>query len=169
MVSEDASTVVVAGEKYHYIFRNQNDLSELLKWKRKDLLTFSLDKHFYLSPDNTLTGKYTALCSCENVQAEDIGWLKNKGFKHNIENNSFTRTDTISGKLYYANNADLSRYKTTTSNYSVTVISKRPYDTLEKIAFTPVTIAIDTINAVAYGSAVLIASPFILINGSHDD
>lgn len=169
MTSEDASTVVVAGEKYHYIFRNQTALVELLKWKHKDLLTFNLDRHFYLSPDNTVTGKYTAMCRCKNVHDEDIDWLKNKGFKHNIENNSLSRTDTISGKLYSANDIDLSRYKTTTSNYSVTIISRRPYDTLAKIAFTPVTIAIDTINAVVYGSALLVASPFILVNGSHDE
>ncbi len=169
MVSEDASTVVIAGEKYHYIFRNQVALAELLKWKHKNLLTFNLDNQFYLSPDNTVTGKYTALCSCENVHAEDIDWLKNKGFKHNIKNNALSRTDTISGKLYSANDTDLSRYKTTTSNYSVTIISRRPYDTLAKIAFTPVTIAIDTINAVVYGSALLVASPFILVYGSHDE
>lgn len=164
MFTEDASTVVVAGKQHHYIFRNQQTLTELLKWKHKDLLAFSLDKHFYLSPDNTVTGKYTVSCSCENAQAEDIDWLKTNGFKYDANNNSFSRTDAISGKVYAANNVDLSRYKTNAADYSVTVISKRPYDTLAKIAFTPVTLAIDTTNAIIYGSALIIAEPFMLIN-----
>ena len=169
MVSEDASTVVVAGEQYHYIFRKQQQLAELLTWEHKDALTFRLDEKFYLSPDNTITGKYTVTCNCKSADPGMIKWLRQKAFIPVPESASYYRTDNISGKLYLANNIDLSAYRANKKQYRVTVISQRPFNSLAKIAFTPVTLAIDSIHAAIYGSALSIASPFILTDNAHNE
>ncbi len=165
LVSEDGNNIVVVGKKYHYVFKDQKTLSELLKWSHKELLEFTFDEHFSLSPSNIISGRYVVSCKCKKSTPEQLGWLKDKGFKKKIDHGTLLyREDKISGKLYSPNDIDLSIYEKTSKNYKVTVESRHPFDSLAKILFTPVTIAIDTGNAIIYGSALVVASPFILFD-----
>lgn len=167
--TEDGSKIVIVGDKYHYVFINQHSLSELIKWEQKNILEFKFNEHFKLSPQNKLTGNYIVTCKCNNATHEQINWLRSKGFNQSSDKQfAYYREDSISGTLYLSNNTDLSKYEKINKKYEVTVESRHAFDTLAKIAFTPVALVIDVGNAVIYGSALVIATPFIAFDNLGD-
>ena len=129
------------------------------------MLEFTFDEYFSLSTNNIVIGRYLVSCKCDRAEAEQIDWLKDKGFKKKMDHDTLLyREGKIYGNLYSSNDTDLTGYEKTRKNYKVTVESRHPFDSLAKIVFTPVAIAIDSGNAIIYGSSLVVASPFILFD-----
>ena len=168
--TEDGTKIVVIGEKYHYVFLNQHSLSELLAWDGIGMLEFKFNENFHINQNSEVTGDYSVICNCRSANLDQINWLESNGFHQDKKMKSiFFNKYTVTGAIYLSNNTDLSKYKKVKNDYKIIVESRYPFDTLAKIAFTPVAIYIDVSQAVIYGSALVIASPFYVLGDQNDE
>jgi len=148
LISEDGMTLAIIGEKYHYIINLDKDLTNILtstkrKFIRPSLYSFKVDK------DNNVYGGYTLYFSSN----DDEKWLKNNGFKNNVNRNykkyRYTFSGTVNGKRY-STNKDINKSFNFNKAYYINIEeSSSLFGNIVKILATPITVSVDGVKTVS--------------------
>jgi len=153
LITKDGEKVIFLGEKYHYIFDdNDNVVKELLNWPNRkelkmDIMSFDLISRNKVKVKIQVIGDFTA--ESNELSQSELTFLKNLGFKSLFKDGKILIKDiAFTGKRYLPKPNEL--YKSNSSlnkSYDVQVRVKynKAKDIGKKIALTPITVVGDVI------------------------
>ncbi|MGE4396673.1 MAG: hypothetical protein AB7D34_04350 [Sulfurimonas sp.] len=164
LIHPENQSLIIIGEKYHYIFNKDSASRDILVWNgRKNLHANFYD--FEVNAKNIVTGTYSLAFDSKAATVSEINWLKNNGFEIN-ENGFYRKTLKVSGTRYLAKNDEFRNAGHLNKQYPITI--KRPnstYETIVNTAFTPITVTMDGIYMIEGTALVMvIAVPFIVVD-----
>lgn len=151
LTTQDGNTLIVIGDRYHYLFPEAKQLNEIMQSKNSGFLRAEFGNKFVVSKDNDIRGTFRILCDCKKPSKDLVNWLLNSGFKKvPVENKcssnivSYVRERTISGKRYSASNESFDTTKKLNGTYVVYIEEEHgPLGTVARIAKTPISVAVD--------------------------
>lgn len=139
LISEDNSSLVAIGEKYHYVLKNVENVSSIIKSPlHKKLKLKFIDAN--INHDNTITGSFRIVIidpnKYEYSEAVNYGFVK--------DNNNMFLDFKLNGTRYLSGDIVLKEKYLLNDQYSISV-SEPESGTKKalKIAATPITAAID--------------------------
>lgn len=146
LIAEDNSSLVAIGEKYHYVLKNVENISSIIKSPlHKKLKLKFIDAN--VNRDNTITGYFRIVIIDPNKneysEAVKYGFIK--------DNNYMFLNFKLNGTRYLAGNMVLKDRYLLNDQYSISV--SEPEGGMKKalkIAATPITAAIDGALFLAY-------------------
>ena len=153
LITKDGEKVIFLGEKYHYIFDdNDNVVKELLNWPNRkelkmDIMSFDFISRNRVKVKIQVIGDFTA--ESNELSQSELMFLKNLGFNSLFKGGKILVKDiAFTGKRYLPKPNEL--YKSNSSlnkSYDVQVRVKynEAKDIGRKIALTPITIVGDVI------------------------
>jgi hypothetical protein len=165
LINPEDKSLIIIGEKYHYIFNEDSAPLVLLGWSsRKNLHAFFYA--FEVNSENIVTGTYSLNSDSKKASIEEINWLKSNGFKIN-KSGLYTKTLKVSGTRYLAGNVHISNSSHLNKQYRISI--ERPnstFETISKTALTPITVTSDAVTVIG-GTALLvaIAVPIMAVGG----
>lgn len=167
LITEDGEKLAIIGSEYHYIFKLDNKLKNILLSKKRELVRPQFYS-FKVDGENNVSGKFKIYYSSKNEN--DGVWFKENGFKEiNRRNGKVIRyiySSSVSGKRYSTNDEinqsfDFNKPYIVQIEEPASVISN-----IGKILATPVTVAIDGATAVAGVAVFTMLATVVIINGS---
>jgi len=78
--AKDGRKVVIAAEKYHYVFDGDPSVAALLRWSGRTKITPSLNGELKVARNNSFEGSYTLLAFDADLTPEDRTFLAQTGF-----------------------------------------------------------------------------------------
>lgn len=168
LITEDGEKIVIIGDKYHYVFPNQNDLANILKWSDRKLLSAKFHRNFNVDTSNQISGDYLILCDNKELTKEQEQWLWDNGFviKVNDGKAAFVLEKQIHGKRYLSKEKlNLSKYAKLNKEYKITIYAEKANfwgNKWVKAAQTPITVAEDGLATIALSPLIAIALPIAL-------
>jgi hypothetical protein len=159
-VSSDDKSLVVIGEKFHYIFPLETKLKSVLNWKErlKVKATFSQFKVF---PDSIVNGAYYLVVDAKDLGLAEQEYLKSIGFDSDYM--GYHLDSQITGK-YYAANGILSSSQFN-QPYTIELAEDASMPGPLKVALTPITVAADGVLWI--GGAILayvVLTPYCIVS-----
>ncbi len=147
-IDEENDSFVVLGESYHYIFKAEKELINILK-ASKNIKMHSNFYYFDLSSDNTVTGSFDLSSSKSDLTKNEVFQLKSLGFD---DSGSYNREQlrfeaSITG-IRYKVNPQQEYGRNLSKVYFIKVLKPRSdgaAKTTGKILLTPVTVAADVV------------------------
>ncbi len=180
LISSDSKTLVFLGDKYHYVFDDSENLKDLLQWDGRKMLSPILSGRSDITLDNNnyINGNILIKCNCDNASKEQIEWLEQQGFTHNIfftgspaeEKDLFAIDIHIKGKRYRSNTPPLSNITPLNEKYTINIQHKShsAQGVITRATLTPLTVALDGAATISIAGVVLLFSPFILVEEALD-
>ncbi|MDD5393523.1 MAG: hypothetical protein PHE17_10945 [Thiothrix sp.] len=157
LVTQDAATLVVAGEEHHFIFPLGEPLKSLLQWQGRNKLTPTFGT-FSVNAGQTVTGNYTLQSNLAQLSATEKRFLTQRGFKAGNNTSVLEYSATIQGTRYLAGDVKVPQTAYFHQPYRVSIIAPDDAaDTAAKIALTPLALAADGVTAVLGG---IVLAPF---------
>ena len=162
LITEKGEKLVIIGDKYHYIFKLDKNLNNILSFKKRKKL-YALFSQFNVDNDNNVTGIYTI--SFVIRDKNDIPKIQNLGFKRNKFSREdwtfYTYKNAIKGKRYTGNKNKPNALKFNRKYQVLVKEQNSPLKTIKKIFTTPVTVTADGIATVTgYTLAPSLMPPF---------
>jgi len=153
LITQDKSTLVVAGEEHHFIFPLNEPLKSVLQWSGRTKLNPTFDK-FTVNAGQGVSGRLSA--DVGKLTVEEHQFLTQRGFSQ--QGNTLAYSANIQGTRYLAGNVKVPQTAFFRQPYELTVVAPDGVaDTAAKIALTPLTLAADGVTAVLGG---LVLAPF---------
>jgi hypothetical protein len=172
LITANGEKLIFIGEKYHYIFANQDSLNNILQWPDRKLLKAAFFNNFSVDAKNKIIGRFAIVCFCHDASKKQIQWLENNEF-HRFNKNNLTSTDDkgtyikeikIAGDRYLSNNLSLDKYDKLNNEYQIQVETDYTFlDTAGRVALTPIAVAEDGLATFMLIPIVVIGIPFYAI------
>jgi hypothetical protein len=159
LLTEDGKTLVVIGEKYHYIFEIDDTLKKILLSDQRKLIKPEF-KQFEVDRDNEVSGRILLKYSSKNL--DDYFMITKLGFSSDWHGRNYFFTKQLKGKRYTTNKEINTAFN---FNHPYSINIRRPPSmgaAVGKVLLTPITVALD--GAVTVASVPLF--PIILFMGS---
>lgn len=168
-ISADGTAVVLIGEDYHYIFQDADSLVNILSWTERHKLRGEFPSAFKLENDQQVSGSFSIICDCTDVDSAQIEWLKAHHFispetgSTEEKQGKYRFEGTLAGTRYQAGGLDLSRYTALNRPYEIDVWSYRNSNTMRAL-FTPIAVAEDGIATLFAAPLMVLALPFVILD-----
>lgn len=175
LISEDKKTLVVVGDKYHYIFPLDNNLKEILLSNKRKLLKVFFQS-FKISSNNTIAGSYILYYDTKgNIKDNNIEWFKKRNFTESSNNSifsyniSYIKIGSLKGTRYLANKT-ISTNNKFIKKYCIKIEEDYyKYDENTRIKNTPVTVTVDGIATIALISLIALTGQVPVGGGDNYD
>ncbi|QQZ28862.1 hypothetical protein HMY34_08905 [Thiothrix subterranea] len=164
LITQNKSTLVVAGERYHFIFPLNDPLTSILEWSGRTKLnpTFS---EFTVDSSQKVNGAYILEANIDQLNTSEQQFLVAHGFSR--QGTTLTHKASIQGTRYLAGNVNVPQTAFFRQPYAITlVLPDGVADTAAKAALTPLTLAADGVTLALAG---IILGPLygLLMIGGH--
>lgn len=157
MITPDAGTLVVAGDRHHFIFPLQEPLRSLLQWPGRKQLKPVFDT-FRVTSGQSISGRYTLTANLSQLDMAEARFLTQRGFSRMADGVTLRYQASIRGTRYLAGNVKVPQTGYFRQPYQLTVTSPDGVgNTAVKLALTPLTLAADGVTAVLGG---IVLAPF---------
>ena len=155
LITQDKSTLVVAGEEHHFIFPLNEPLKSVLQWNGRTKLNPTFNQ-FTVNAGQGVSGSYTLSADVGKLTVAEHQFLTQRGFSQ--QGNTLTYNANIQGTRYLAGSVKVPQTAFFRQPYELTVVAPDGVvDTAAKIALTPLTLAADGVTAVLGG---IVLAPF---------
>jgi len=149
VTTKGGGQIAFLGEKYDYIFDDQNGaIKRLLFWSGHDLLIIDTDKtKLYLDEYNGVSGYAEIKTAMPNLKVKDVAYLESLGFIR-YEKTHWSGRLFLSGKRYEKNPNNYKSYSLGTK-YSINIYypnnNSNKFVLAGKTLISPITITLDAI------------------------
>lgn len=151
LITQDAQTLIIAGEEHHFIFPLGQPLKTLLTWQSRAKLEPSFGD-FRVDAGQRISGSYTLQANLAQLTASEQAFLRQQGFKPNSTGDQLEYSATINGTRYLAGDVKVPQTAYFRQPYTLQVTEPEGAGAkLGKVALTPVTLAVDGVSAVLGG------------------
>ena len=155
LITQDAQTLIIAGEEHHFIFPLGQPLKTLLTWQGRAKLTPSF-QNFEVDKGQTISGYYTLQAQITQLDTTEQAFLRQQGFKPNAAGDQLAYSADIKGTRYLAGSVKVPQTAYFRQPYRIDVTEPEGAgEAIGKLALTPVTLAVDGVSMVL-GGVVLI-------------
>jgi hypothetical protein len=155
LITQDKTTLVVAGEQHHFIFPLNEPLKSVLQWSGRTKLNPTFGE-FTVNAGQGVSGSYTLQADAGKLTVDEHRFLTQRGFSQ--QGNTLAYNASIQGTRYLAGNVRVPQTAFFRQPYDLTVIAPDGVvDTAAKIALTPLTLAADGVTMVLGG---IVLAPF---------
>ena len=166
LITKDGEKLAIIGDKYHYIFKLESSLKNILLSKKRNQIK-PLFYSFKVDDNNNVSGgyslKYNNKNRNDNAEIENLGF-KNKTYK-NRKNSIYSFTGSINGQRYTTNKDINANYKFN-KPYIIKVEEPSTFlGNIGKILATPIAVAADGVKTIA--GIVLIPIAAIVLTNTH--
>ena len=144
LINPKDKSLIVIGEKYHYIFDENSAPLNLLTWSgRKNLRAYFND--FKINSENIVNGSFTITCNSKKVSTDEAQWLKKNGFIIN-QNGFYNKMLKIKGTRYLKRNNKVNHLSHLNEDYYILVEEPNSTsDIIYKTVLTPITVTGDAV------------------------
>lgn len=148
LISEDGTTIVFVGEKYHYVLIDKSEIiKDLLTWNgRKKLIIHT--SNFIAGFDNSIELEANISSVPTNFTNDESNFLRKVGFSE--ANKRFFKNIKLNGKRYLPRSGvDYNKFSSLSKKISIDVKYNSYGQVMLKTALTPLTVTSDTISLTA--------------------
>jgi len=167
-VNSGDQSLIVVGEKYHYLFDRNEVLAYLLAHYDGKNMIFDLEHGQYETEEDRIKANFTVNINLNQLENEDIQWLNNHKIITNKDQNNIVDIHlSLKGKRYIADPVVNQAVQKLSKQYKIS-ISEKQIDNLNngvRILLTPLTLAVDGVGAVSITVGVVAATGAIAVVG----
>lgn len=166
LVTPDRGTLVVVGQKHHYIMVLQEPLRSVMQWKSLYKLQPSFGT-FRVNYKQAVTGSYTLEANLKNLYSTERQFLEQHGFRLMSDGTTLSFSATVQGTRYLAGEVSLARSAQFAQAYKINLLTPTN-DTARTsdITATPLALAISGTEFIL-GTVILIPSMLLFPDAFH--
>lgn len=161
MMNPQNDSVIFLGEKYHYIFEKNEQLSFLLKHRNNEALTFSIKNGSYNVVGSNVTAKFHIYINQNTADKNLLDW-----WYANKKGTDVVGTEiSLYGTRYIANEIVNFSAENFSQKIDIKVITRLPSksNTASKILITPLAVAADGAIIIVAVGATIVLMPILIV------
>lgn len=167
-VNSGDQSLIVVGEKYHYLFDRNEVLAYLLEHNNGKNMIFDLEHGRYEAEEDQIKANFTIKIDVNQIEKENMQWLNNHKVAINKDRNNVINIRlSLKGKRYIADPVVNQAVQKLSKQYKINITEKQ-IDNLNngaRILLTPLAVVVDGVGAISITVGIVAAAGVIAVVG----